>query len=179
MELGKFIETYGNNAVPTLRECCKVHKSACLDSYSSPNNQTLLYTAIKVRAYEVVKFLFSWSENYKKHVDDFGITKDYYQENKYVRFKTVTGDNTKLTPLMLACSKGYVEGAMLLIENGAIVSKMNYQNGNTYKNALDYAIDFATTIKATDKNGTDKAKKFLEYLQKIQKEQEELMALPE
>ncbi len=151
MELGKFISTYGNGAVSTLKECCKFHKSNCLSSYSSPvptqgdptRGKTLLYVAIERKAFEVVQFLFTWApDNYRKHIDDFGITHDEEVNKKYFTRIEAKGDNSSLTPLMLACAKGYFQGAKFLIENGADLQLKNYKDGETYKNAYDYAEDY-------------------------------------
>ena len=140
MELGQLIRTYKDDAVIILSDCCKRHKSACLDTYSSPDNKTLLYTAIETKSYAVARFLFNLSNNYIKNIDAYGLRKDYTRETDYINFIETTEDVTSKTPLMLACSNGDLTGTKLLINYGANLFKKNYTpNGTMNKNAYDYA----------------------------------------
>ena len=140
LELGQVIRIYKDDAVDILQDCCKKHKSACLDSYSSPNNKTLLYTAVEVKAYEVILFLFNLSTNYTKNVDAYGITQDYIKEGSFFNFIEAKGNPTSKTPLMLACYNGDLKTTKLLINYGASLLKQNYtKEGKTNKNAYEYA----------------------------------------
>lgn len=140
MELNALIRYKKDNAVPTLQTCCKKHSSACLDAYSGPDNKTLLYTSIEVKAYLVAKFLLNLSRNYVQNIDAFGKTIDTIKENDYFFIKTTKEDNTSMTPLMLACSNGDLQGSALLITYGASLLKYDYkQNGQQNKRAYDYA----------------------------------------
>ncbi len=143
MELNKLIRTYRDKAVPTLRLCCQNHLSRCLDTYSGPDvsgksNQTLMYTAVEVGAYDVMEFLFDlWkSYNHKPNADAYGKTIDTKQGNKYITYIMPTGDKNSLTPLMLACSKGDLIATKILIDHGA---NLLYKNVITNKSAYDYA----------------------------------------
>ncbi|MBR4508822.1 MAG: ankyrin repeat domain-containing protein [Elusimicrobiaceae bacterium] len=140
MELGQLIRTYKDDAVIILSDCCKRHKSACLDTYSSPDNKTLLYTAIETKSYAVARFLFNLSSNYIKNIDAYGMRKDYTRETDYIDFIETKEDSTSKTPLMLACSNGDLTGTKLLINYGANLFKKNYtSNGTINKSAYDYA----------------------------------------
>lgn len=163
MEIGELIRTYKDKAVPRLEKCCKVHKSACLNFYSSPDNKTLLYTAIETKSYEVANFLFDLSDNYKLHVDDYGMTEDYYNETTYFIFIEAKEDQTSKTPLMLACSKGDLKGAKLLINNGASLLKINFTKSGKNKNAYQYA----TESKYKDPG-------FMDYIEKAYKAQKDM-----
>ena len=164
MELGELIRTYNNNAVAILKECCKKHSSACLDSYSGPDNKTLLYTAIEVKAYKVADFLFNLSPNYTQNIDDYGKTIDIVKDNGYFIIKTTKKDPTSKTPLMLACYNGDLQGTKLLITYGASLLKKNYtQDNKTNKNAYDYA-----------KSAKYKDAGFMEYVEKEYKKQKDL-----
>ena len=140
MELGEVIKTYKNDAVIILSQCCQKHKSACLDTYSNPENKTLLYIAIETKSYDVAKFLFNLSSNYTKNIDAYGKRKEVLRETAYVYFVESEEDNTSKTPLMLACSNGDLQGTKLLLNYGASLLKKNYTpEGNLNKSAYDYA----------------------------------------
>lgn len=163
-ELGEVIRTYKNDAVPRLKECCKKHSSACLNFYSSPDNKTLLYTAIEVKAHDVAVFLFKLSTNYPKRIDDYGLTVNTIVENDYFKFIETKGDPTSKTPLMLACHNGDLKGTQLLITYGASLLKRNYtKDGKTNKNAYEYA-----------KSAARKDSGFMEYVEKEYKKQLDL-----
>ncbi len=164
MELGQLIRTYKNDAVIVLAGCCKKHKSACLDTYSSPDNKTLLYTAIETKSYDVARFLFNLSNNYIRNIDAYGKRKDYIRETAYVNFIETEEDPTSKTPLMLACSNGDLIGTKLLINYAASLLKKNYTpDGKPNKNAYDYA-----------KNAKYKDPGFMDFVQKEYKTQLEL-----
>lgn len=140
MELGQVIRIYKNNAVPILKDCCKKHKSACLDMYSSPDNKTLLYTAIETKAYDVALFLFNLSNNYTRNIDAYGLTIKRTNENDYLYIIETAPDPTSKTPLMLACYNGDLKATKLLLDYGASLLKKNYtKEGKTNKNAYEYA----------------------------------------
>lgn len=161
MELNALIRYKKDNAVATLQTCCKKHSSACLDAYSGPDNKTLLYTAIEVKAYSVVKFLLNLSRNYTQNIDAFGKTIDTIKENDYFFIKTTKEDNTSMTPLMLACFNGDLQGSALLITYGASLLKYNYKtNGQQNKRAYEYA-----------KEAPNKDIGFMEYIEKEYKQQ--------
>ena len=141
LELNRLIRTYGDSAVPKLEVCCKQHSSACLDTYSGPDNKTLLYTAIEVKAYEVVHFLFRLSQNYLHSVDAFGQTITTLEENDYLIFTSTQENTSSLTPLMLACLNADLKGVQILIDYGANLLKRNYTpEGKPHKNAYEYAM---------------------------------------
>ena len=164
MELGQVIRTYKNNAVYILQDCCKKHKSACLDVYSSPDNKTLLYTAVETKAYDVMLFLFNLSTNYTRNIDAYGLTIDKVSQSPYLLIIETQGDPTSKTPLMLACYNGDLTATKLLIEYGASLLKKNYtKDGKVNKNAYDYA-----------KIAPLKDPGFMEYVQKEYKKQLDL-----
>lgn len=161
MELNALIRYKKDNAVATLQSCCKKHSSACLDAYSGPDNKTLLYTAIEAKAYLVAKFLLNLSRNYIQNIDAFGKTIDTIKENDYFFTKTTKEDNTSMTPLMLACSNGDLQGSALLITYGASLLKYNFKTtGQQNKRAYDYA-----------KEAKYKDMGFMEYIEKEYKHQ--------
>lgn len=161
LELGQVIRTYRNNAVFILQDCCKKHKSACLDTYSSPDNKTLLYTAIETKSYDVAIFLFNLSGNYRQNIDAYGLTKDYVNETPYLNIIETQGNPTSKTPLMLACYNGDLTGTKLLLDYGASLLKENYtKEGKINKNAYEYA-----------KIAPHKDQGFMEFVQKEYKKQ--------
>lgn len=164
MELGYLIRVYKDSSIMILSECCQRHKSACLDTYSSPDNKTLLYTAIEVKAYAVARFLFALSNNYVVNIDAYGKRKEHIRQTTYADFIETEEDNTSKTPLMLACSNGDLTGTKLLLDYGASLLKKNYTpSGYANKSAYDYA-----------KNAKYKDQGFMEYVQKKYTEQTSL-----
>ena len=155
-ELNTLIRTKAN-AVSILEECCPRHTSHCLDSYSGPDNKTLLYTAVEVKAYDVMNFLFELSPNYSRNVDAYGQTTDVIKENKYILIKVAEGDTHSMTPLMLACSRGDLKATKILIEHGASLLKVNDDNISAYT--------LAKKVKNPDKD-------FIDYVKKKYEEQE-------
>lgn len=158
MELNQLIRTYGDKAVPLLKQCCQNHLSRCLDTYSGPDakgisNQTLMYTAVEAEAYGVMEFLFDlWkSYDYTPNVDAYGKTIDIEQGNKYITYIMPKGDSNSKTPLMLACSKGDLIATRILIGHGA---NLLYKNVNINKSAYDYAKEV--------KNPSPEFKKYIE-----------------
>lgn len=137
MELNTLIRIYGDEAVFTLERCCKKHSSACLDAYSGPDNKTLMYTAVEVKAYDVMRFLFRLSPNYTFNVDNYGITKETRKENEYVIFIHAVGNEYSMTPLMLACYNGDLTATTILIEHSASLLKQNLKGKSAYQYAKE------------------------------------------